>query len=236
MPLILTPVLIHRNINFLAGNPLNRASWVRSSPIILNSIAHSPHSRWLLLNAGDPLVQTSTGHLVLLSHSHLRPIFEWRAPFDEGDGSEESKEGVVDHSKLFGQVYVPPDQRKGRHGGEFADMMTARVTSAPLVVFLGVLESSSHFVNQPVVQVGDGIKGVPYFALDVAGTGKEQDVLGLKIDGYDGGMIWGFARVASAGFTKEDAAIFGEARSMLDWNARNKVCVFSLSHFSLSLS
>ena len=181
-------------------------------------------------------MQPSTGHLVLLSSSHLRPIFEWRAPFDEGDESEDfKKEGAVDQSKVFGQVHVPPDQRKGRHGGEFADIMTARVTSAPVVVFLGVLESSSNSVNQPEVQVGDGIKGVPYFALDVAGTGKEREVLDLKLHGYDGDMMWGFARLASAGFTKGEAAIFGEARSMLDWNARNKVCALSLSYLPLSL-
>ena len=233
IPLILIPN--YSSINFLAGNPLNRASWVRSSPIILNNTAHSPHTRWLLLNAGDPLVQPSTGHLFLLSSSHLRPIFEWRAPFDEGDESGDFKrEGALDQSKVFGQVYVPPDQREGRHGGEFADMMTARVTPAPVVVFLGVLESSSDSVNQPEVQVGDGIKGVPYFALDVAGTGKEQDVLDLKLDGHDGGLMWGSARLASASFTNEEAAIFGEARSMLDWNARNKVCVLSLSYSPLS--
>jgi NAD+ diphosphatase len=81
------------------------------------------------------------------------------------------------------------------------------------------------------MQVGDGVRGEPYFALDVAGTGKEQDVLGLKVEGYDGGVRWGSARSASAGFTREDAAIFGEARSMLDWNARNKVCVRSLLYF-----
>ncbi len=179
-------------------------------------------------------MQTSTGHLVLLSPSHLRPIFEWRTPFDEGDESEDFKEGAVDQSKVFGQVYVPLDQRKGRHGGEFADMMTTRVTSSPVVVFLGVLESSPNSVNQPEVQIGDGIKGVPYFALDVAGTGKEQDVLGLKLDGLDGDLMWGFARLASSGFTKEDAAIFGEARSMLDWNARNKVCSFPIVLASLS--
>ena len=123
---------------------------------------------------------------------------------------------------------MPPDERKGRHGGEFADMMTARVTSAPVVVFLGVLESPATSLNQPGVQVSEGVKGVPYFALDVAGTGKEQDILGLKIEGVDEEVEWGSARLASAGFTSEDAAIFGEARSMLDWNARNKVRIFPL--------
>jgi NAD+ diphosphatase len=268
---ILTPLIpIYSSINFLAGNPLNRASWLRSSPIILNNTAHSPYTRWLLLNAGDPLVQTSTGQLALLSASHLQPIFGWRTGFDDGDGNEginegtatatatETTETIVDESKVFGQVYVPPDQRKGRHGGEFAEMMTARVTSpsTPPVVFLGVLEPpssssppSSNTVDQPAdaVQVGDGVKGVPYFALDVAGTGKEQEILGLRVKGHGGdgggggggGVEWGFARFASVGFTKGDAAIFGEARSMLDWNARNKVCVSfppSLTRTILTLS
>ena len=209
-------------------------------------------------------MRTSTGQLALLSTSHLQPIFGWgqRAGFnDEGDGGEGTNgasginedESVVvgneiDESKLFGQVYVPPDQRKGRHAGdEFADMMTARVTPTPLIVFLGVLESPSNSVDQPqpqpAVQVGEGIRGVPYFALDVAGTGKEQDVLSLKlVEGHDDGgggggdVGWGSARFASVGFTKQDAAIFGEARSVLDWNARNKVCVWFLFIYLLLTS
>jgi NADH pyrophosphatase-like rudimentary NUDIX domain len=142
----------------------------------------------------------------------------------------------VDESRVFGQVYVPPGERKGRHGGEFADMMTARVASAPVVVFLGVLESSesSNLLDQPGVQVGEGVKGVPYFALDVAGTGKEQDILGQRPEGDDGEVAWAPARSASARFAREEAAIFGEARSMLDWNTRNKVCLF-LSYLSPSL-
>lgn len=173
-------------------------------------------------------MRTSTGQLARLSASVLRPIFGWRAGADEDDRDEGPGEGGIDESKMFGQVYVPPNERKGRHGGEFADMMTARFTSAPIVVFLGVLESSSTSLDQPSVQVSEGVKGVPYFALDVAGTGKEQDILGLKIEGVDEEVGWGSARLASAGFTSEDSAIFGEARSMLDWNARNKVSIFPL--------
>ena len=244
--LIRLPLLIYSTVNFLSGNPLNRASWLRSSPAILNRTAHSPHTRWLLFNAGDPLVRTSTGQLALLSASVLRPIFGWRAGTatgeggdgdgnDDGDGGDGGlKEGGMDESRVFGQVYVPPAERKGRRGGdEFAEMMTARVTSAPAVVFLGVRESPS--LDPPAVQVqvqvGAGVTGVPYFALDVAGTGKEQDILGLPLDGDgDGsGMAWGPARFVSARFTREDAAIFGEARSMLDWNARNKVRSFPLT-------
>ena len=224
--LLIPLILIYSSINFLSGNPLNRASWLRSSPIILNSTAHSPHTRWLLFNAGDPLVRTSTGALALLSASALGPIFAWRAGAD-GRGSDDAfKAGGVDERTVFGQVYVPPDERKGRHGGEFADMMTARVTPAPVVVFLGILESSSSSSNPPAVQVGAGVAGVPYFALDVAGTGKEQDILGLKLEGEDSEIAWGPARVVSASLTREDAAIFGEAKSMLDWNARNKVRTF----------
>ena len=173
-------------------------------------------------------MRTSTGALALLSASALGPIFAWRAGPD-GRGSDDAlKAGGVDECTVFGQVYVPPDERKGRHGGEFADMMTARVTPAPVVVFLGVLEStsSSSLSNPPAVQVGVGVEGVPYFALDVAGTGKEQDILGLKLEGEDSEIAWGPARVVSASLTREDAAIFGEAKSMLDWNARNKVRTF----------
>jgi hypothetical protein len=170
-------------------------------------------------------VRTRTGQLALLSASVLRPLFGWRA----GADGEVEKEGGVDERRLFGQVYVPPDERRGRHGAEFAEVMTARVTSAPAVVFLGVLAPAPSSPNQNPnqdqsgVHVGEGVDGVPYFALDVAGTGREQDVLRLKIDGDDSEVAWGPARFVSPSFTREDAAIFGEARSMLDWNGRNKV-------------
>ena len=183
-------------------------------------------------------MRTSTGALALLPAAALRPIFGWRAGAADDDARTEEG-AVVDAGRVFGQVYVPPGERTGRHGSAFADMMTARVTPAPAVVFLGVLESPStpSSADLPAVQVhvGEGVSGVPYFALDVAGTGKEQDVLRVKLEGEDE-VAWGPARLASAGLTREDAAIFGEARSMLDWNARNKVRTFLFPPFFPLLS
>ena len=108
-------------------------------------------------------------------------------------------------------------------------MMTARVISAPVVVFLGVLESSSISLNPPGVQVGEGVESVPYSAPEVVGTGKELDLLGLRVKGEDNEVAWGTTRLASVGLTRE-AQLSSERRGV--WNALNKVrkhtLIFSL--------
>jgi NAD+ diphosphatase len=93
------------------------------------------------------------------------------------------------------------------------------------------------------------IEGVPYFCVDVsevdegvlkavlnsggAAEEKPQSESGLGFR-YGYGYRFMEPRAAAAGFTRFEAAVFAEARSMVDWNARNKVCLVSFLFFFLS--
>lgn len=69
------------------------------------------------------------------------------------------------------------------------------------------------------------VNGTPYFAMDVSDTTSETLEMALKSSKTteEGSLEFMESRSASAGFTAFDAAIFAEARSMIDWNTRNKV-------------
>jgi NAD+ diphosphatase len=84
------------------------------------------------------------------------------------------------------------------------------------------------------------VKGTPYFAVDVPGPAEE--VISQLKDTGEAKYAFGEARSAvMSKFDGFEAALFAEARSMLDWNTRNKViprhyffCSASNFHFTRS--
>jgi len=70
------------------------------------------------------------------------------------------------------------------------------------------------------------ITGTPYFSLDVSDV--ESSALDAVLQNNqlakDGGQLkFSEARAAMNSMDWFDAAVFAEARSMVDWNARNRV-------------
>ena len=67
---------------------------------------------------------------------------------------------------------------------------------------------------------------MPYFCVDVSGL-EDALVVGVleggEGSGEEGKLEFVEPRAAAAGFTPFEAAVFAEARSMTDWNARNQV-------------
>jgi NAD+ diphosphatase len=141
---------------------------------------------------------------------------------------------------------------QGQNPGEFAEaeisILEAARFSNPKIVFLGLEEPqgvvsalpSSEFSaksEDPEVVAGK-IKGTPYFSLDVSEIANEEvekvlQASGLGKDGW--GLKFTEPRPAMGGLDVFDAAVFAEARSMVDWNTRNKVsrvCAMQ-SHFIL---
>lgn len=227
----------HTNsVNFLSGNPLNRVGWLRSSPPFLNNAARSPNTKWFVFKNGDPLV-------VGFNDAHYNPdkndrdlrvkpaLLSTRGLVQKVLALDaESESGI-----LFGQVEGKIEEQKvvregeGAGGGSFADIATARL-SGPVVVFLGVLEDEkgSPVGGQGTENLAEGVRGIAYFALD---AGSEADMFDkISLEGESGAAVFAPARLAASKFSKADAAIFSEARSMLDWNTRNKV------NLSLSLT
>ncbi|KAG8757708.1 NADH pyrophosphatase [Serendipita sp. 396] len=144
----------------MAGSPLNRFGWLRTSAKFINASACSPRARWILFRSGDPLVHQSTGKLVELPTSQLGTVLGSQPYFGQG--------------QLEGESALP----------EVKNLESARLRG-PRAVFLGVWErdaaqSASGEANAKeggneattTVDVED-VKGDFYFALDVSDVDKQ---------------------------------------------------------------
>ena len=106
----------------------------------------------------------------------------------------------------------------------------------PKIIFLGleephgttaILPSSDFSAKKEAPEVvAERITGTPYFSLDVSDLESSalDPVLQSNQLAKDGGQLkFSDARAAMLSLNWFDAAVFTEARSVVDWNARNKV-------------
>ena len=106
----------------------------------------------------------------------------------------------------------------------------------PKIVFLGLeepqgttalLPSSDFSAKKEAPEVvARRITGTPYFSLDVSNVESSSIDIVLQSSRLvnDGGQVrFSEPRVSMNSMNWFDAALFAEARSMVDWNARNKV-------------
>lgn len=104
----------------------------------------------------------------------------------------------------------------------------ARFRGAP-IVFLGVSEPQAN-VYCPAVPPEEFAKtlvGTPFFSIDLSevdqtGLDRLMQTSAAATDGFN--LSFDEARSALRGMDEFDAGVFAEARSMTDWNFRNKVC------------
>ncbi|KAF2646798.1 hypothetical protein P280DRAFT_503292 [Massarina eburnea CBS 473.64] len=88
----------------------------------------------------------------------------------------------------------------------------------PQIVFLGLDERKEGFVYK------DHYKGQPWFAVDVTPKSSVTDSAGKLIEGLKAkGLEFSKGRMHLS-LPAQEAAIYAEARHLLDWNARNPFC------------
>lgn len=204
-------------MNFLGGSPLNRLSWLRTSQVFIDAILRSPSTRWILFNSGKPLVVSHKGQptsrsLARLTTAEIKPLL--------------SPEPYLGQAENVGDI--------APHGASALEVARLR---GPKIVFLGleephgttaILPSSDFSVKKEAPEiVAERITGIPYFSLDVSDVDSSAlDVL-LQSNQLteDGSQVkFSEARAAMSSVDWFDAAVFAEARSMVDWNSRNRVC------------
>jgi NAD+ diphosphatase len=105
----------------------------------------------------------------------------------------------------------------------------ARFRGAP-IVFLGLSEAQANDYRQSTSpeQLAKTLIGTPFFSIDLTEIGQTESdrLLQTSTAGTDGyALSFAEPRYATRGMSEFDAAIFAEARSMVDWNFRNKVWV-----------
>jgi NAD+ diphosphatase len=104
------------------------------------------------------------------------------------------------------------------------------------VIFLGVHEPQSNGSNValPTSEFSDpedavnNLDGTPFFAMDVADMDytpeQLKEILKETIPGQEGKVLdWSEPRASMLDLDIFNAAVFASARSLVDWNMRNKV-------------
>ncbi|KAF9268540.1 hypothetical protein L218DRAFT_515708 [Marasmius fiardii PR-910] len=205
--------------NFFSGSPLNRLSWLRPSHKFLNAIILSPNTRWLLFKAGQPLISYPTA-----SNSQEKP---------------KKKIAWVPTQPLLPLLGTFPFFGQSQTAGMLlsdSDIThsteAARHLGVPLV-FLGLHEYGTSGSALPEADLKDDVEGVvnklegtPYFAVDI-GDLEESRIDGVLQDLEKQENVkfeWNEPRSAMSLLDSFEAAVFAEARSMVDWNFRNKFC------------
>lgn len=169
--------------------------------------AQTPDTRWAVFQGGQPLVKMPQNGgpkaFALLETSRIKDLL----------GNE----------PMFGQGQAP-----GETISSGSSVFQACRFRGPTVLFLGLKEPegtqalpSSEFRTP---QTSNDIHGAPYFSIDLARLSQTDTHEFLK-SVAQGGETLTFAepRSAAASFNMFEAAIFAVARSMIDWNTRNKV-------------
>lgn len=211
-----------RHVNFYGGSPLNRLSWLRPSQSFLNAIAAIPETKWFLFNAGQPLVVSSKDRSTKPS-----PIYLSTADVRQFLGP----------TPYFGQGKEPGELVVERDGEKYSPTEAARHLGIP-VVFLGLHETQTEDSNAALL-ISDfsdpetaikKLNGIPYFAMDVADLdctqGMLEGMLKETTPGREGEILaWSEPRALMSTVDGFTAAMFASARSILDWNQRNKVGV-----------
>ncbi|KAJ6491760.1 NAD+ diphosphatase [Mycena vitilis] len=196
------------------GSPLNRLSWLRSSYTFLNAVAASPKARWLVSNGGQQLVSAPAGSpsgkvaAAQLTTSQVQSFLGPQPYFGQGK----------DADQVLSANEVTSSTESARHIGV-------------RIVFLGLLDSLSSLNALPTSDFTDPeravakLEGIPYFALDIAELEVEADAF-LAQDKDNQTLSWGEPRALLMGLQldKVSLTLFNEARSMVDWNQRNKFC------------
>lgn len=207
-------------MNFLGGSPLNRLSWLRTSQVFVDAILRSPSTRWVLFNAGNPLVLSFQDQPKLLSLARLT---------------------TVDIKPLLGpEPYLGQGENDGDIASHSESTLEVARLRGPKIVFLGLeeprgttalLPSSDFSAKKEAPEaIAERITGTPYFSLDVSdveSSALDTVLRQSQLVKGDGQVRFSEPRAAMSSMNWFDAAVFAEARSMVDWNSRNKVCTRS---------
>ncbi|KAK4249897.1 NUDIX hydrolase domain-like protein [Corynascus novoguineensis] len=185
--------------NYFSGSPLNRLSFLRADVAFLRSAFSHPRARFLLLRDLAPLVQADDpARLAFAAHTDVAPL-TGADPFA-----------------------LTEEEMLARY-----DSSEEQVT----IVFLGVDEKGA--LPRSEAETGEsgeefgyrGFKGSPYFAVDVTPTGQKAAAAEELIKSMaEKGFAFHDNSPRMMGLIAGQAAIYGQARALVDWNRRTPFC------------
>ncbi|KOS18984.1 Peroxisomal NADH pyrophosphatase NUDT12 [Escovopsis weberi] len=191
---MLTRRLGREVINYFSGSHLNRYSFLRSDPLFLRTAIGTPATRFIVLKSLNPLI---------------------------ADAQNLAFFGFDDVKGLTG-----PDPFGDEYDVKLYDSTRRR---GPLVVFLGlVLQPAAEELAVDIATEKHGVvRGQPYFAVDATPSpdshGERAEEF-LKSAEAKGPLVQSNARSMTLNPKDDPAAMYAQARSLMDWNARNAFC------------
>jgi NAD+ diphosphatase len=226
------------------GSPLNRLSWLRTSHHFLNAIITLPETKWVLFNTGKPLVFSISGseiRIAYLSTAEVRPLLGPEPFFGQAREIGEIIADDVASTKVMESARHHPESLPISFLG-----MYERRNNDGDDAGLSVLPTSEFSSPSSAVDAIKRLGGVPYFAMDVAdlvseGRYTEEGLLKTLQDSRNTASgcycYWSEPRALMTGLDSSTAGIFACARSLADWNYRNKVClcVYAVLFFNFQI-
>jgi NAD+ diphosphatase len=183
-----------------SGSPLNRLSFLRTDHTLLSNAIKHPSTSFLLLSKLWPLAKDPT-KLAYASYTDVKSLI-----------------GEDPYAKTEEQLIR-----------EYNSSLTT-----PIMIFLGIDEKNKDGLAHGIY------KGAPYFALDVTPKGSiEKEAKGVTAEMEKRGLRFLESRMhinfpASEGRSMacqslslnntSIAAIYAQARSLIDWNTKNPFC------------
>ncbi|KAK3658814.1 NADH pyrophosphatase [Elasticomyces elasticus] len=185
--------------NYFSGSPLNRVGFLRSDHKFLSAALNHPSTSFLLCKDLQPLLDPETkdgiANLKYIKYDDLKAVIGQ----DPYATTEEEMLGQYDS-----RAYVPQ------------------------MVFLGIDERVKDGLSY---QGKNRYTGAPYFAIDITPRSGVKEACETLISDLEGkGISFAQGRMLmnvealDGELIPTQAAIYAEARQLLDWNARNPFC------------
>ncbi|GAA5830711.1 hypothetical protein JCM5353_004094 [Sporobolomyces roseus] len=212
--------------NYYAGNPLNRLSYLRSSPAFLTSALRSPKAQFLVLDSLQPLCEkedkeSASRHFVRLQWNQVEMyIGDAEKVFAAVDGKNE---------EAVNKMAVIGEEGDKAVGDLSSEEKRSYFLNKPALVFLGVDERSAPESSKslPLSKPTDSSTleshsphGTPYWALDISKLSDLKEQIMKEKEGREFMEL----RAGDKVIPNDEASIGAEARSLVDWNTRNKFC------------
>lgn len=141
---------------------------------------------------------------------------------------------------LGGEPFFGQCEQEGQVCATETHVLEASRIRGPPVIFLGLEETDMSSGTQAALPSSDfkdphaavkNLDGTPYFSVDVMGLDENkinESLENTKLARDGSALTFMEPRAAMSSLDGYTAAIFAEARSMVDWNQRNKACPDSL--------
>ncbi|GAM83904.1 hypothetical protein ANO11243_018940 [Dothideomycetidae sp. 11243] len=181
--------------NYFSGSPLNRVGFLRGEASFLSAAFRHPSASFVLCRDLQPLLEPASG-----SEGRKLALAKYgdvKPVTGEDPYATEEKEMV--------RMY-----RSDRH--------------VPQMVFLGLDEQAGEKgFEYRAEKKKTTYRGAPFFALDVTPRETVKDACEKLIKDLESRGL-GFAQGRAMDLEASHAAIFAEARQLIDWNLRNPFC------------